>query len=172
MPSMKAHFQTLALYNLWANRRLYRAVAGLPAPAFHESRGAFFGSLCGTLNHILLADGIWLERITGIPLTPRPERLDQILFADLPGLTRARENEDQRLIAHIAGLTEERFQETIRYRAWNGAPSEQHLGEILAHVFNHQTHHRGQAHTLISQFGAEAPALDLIYFLRDPGNPN
>ncbi len=161
---MKAYFATFARYNAWANRRLYDAVAGVPDELYRQDRGAFFGSLRGTLNHILVGDRAWLTRITGKG-TP-PASLDQILYDDFASLNQARAAEDEGIIRVIEGLDEARLAGTIRYRNMRGEDMEQPLTEVLAHVFNHQTHHRGQAHTLLSQMGHAAPALDFVYFMR------
>ncbi|MHA1600429.1 MAG: DinB family protein [Alphaproteobacteria bacterium] len=162
---MKSHFGTFAGYNAWANHRLYEAVAQVPDAHYHEDRGAFFGSLHGTLNHILVGDRAWLHRITGNG-TP-PASLDQILYGDFASLRQARIAEDERIIRVVGGLDAARLAGTITYRNMRGDHMEQQLAEVLAHVFNHQTHHRGQAHTLVSQLGYEAPALDLVYFVRE-----
>jgi uncharacterized damage-inducible protein DinB len=164
---MKAHFDAFARYNRWANRRLYGAVAELSDARFREDRGAFFGSLRGTLNHLLVGDRLWFGRIEGTG--PMPTRLDEILYDTFAELRAAREAEDERIVRVVGGLDEARIAGSLTYRTIKGEPYEQPLAPILTHVFNHQTHHRGQAHTLLSQFGREAPAIDFIYFLRDPG---
>ncbi len=162
---MKAHFETFARYNAWANQRLYTAVAEVPDAQYHEDRGAFFGSVHGTLNHILVGDRAWLTRITGEG-TP-PASLDQILCEGFATLRQARTAEDDRIVRVVGGMDEARLAGTLKYRNMRGEDMEQPLAQVLAHVFNHQTHHRGQAHTLLSQMGYEAPPLDLVYFLRD-----
>jgi len=162
---MKTYFETFARYNAWANQRLYEAVAEVPDAQYREDRGAFFGSLHGTLNHILVGDRAWFTRITGDGTSPAS--LDQILCDDFTTLRQARTAEDDRIIRVIGGLDEAQLAGTIKYRNMRGDHMEQPLTQVLAHVFNHQTHHRGQAHTLLSQMGREAPALDLVYFLRD-----
>ncbi|MEK0086078.1 DinB family protein [Benzoatithermus flavus] len=164
---MQQHFSTLARYNRWANRRLYEAVAALPDADYRREMGAFFGSLRGTLNHLLVADRIWLQRITGEGTSPA--RLDEILHDDFPSLREARAAEDERIIRVVDGLGEERLAGTFGYRNLKGQAFEQELAPVLAHFFNHQTHHRGQAHTLLTQLGRAAPELDLIYFLREQG---
>jgi uncharacterized damage-inducible protein DinB len=164
---MRQHFATFARYNRWANRRLYVALAELPDADYRRDLGAFFGSLRGTLNHVLVADRIWLHRITGEGTAPT--RLDEILHDDLASLRAARAAEDERIIGVVDSLSEERLAGSFRYRNVRGQAFEQPLAPVLAHVFNHQTHHRGQAHTLLTQLGREAPELDLIYFLREQG---
>jgi uncharacterized damage-inducible protein DinB len=164
---MQQHLSTFARYNRWANQRLYAAAAALPDADYRRDLGAFFGSLHGTLNHILVADRIWLFRITGEG--PAPARLDEILHDDLDTLRQARVAEDERIIRVMDGLSEERLAGSLRYRNMKGDAFEQKLALVLAHFFNHQTHHRGQAHALLTRLGREAPELDLLYFLREQG---
>ncbi|WP_029007748.1 DinB family protein [Azospirillum halopraeferens] len=162
---MKDHFRLFARYNRWANDRLFDAVAALPEERFREDRGAFFGSLCGTLNHILVGDQLWMRRFEGAG--PQPPSLDTILHPDLPGLRAAREAEDARILAFVEAQDEARFAGTLAYTNVRGERWEQPFSAVLGHLFNHQTHHRGQAHTLLSQFGHTPPELDLIYFMRE-----
>ena len=159
----KPHFEALALYNRWSNRRLYEVAAQLADAQFREDRGAFFGSLRGTLNHILVADRLWLERIEGAG--PRPSALDEILYDDFAGLHAAREAEDERILRILATTPVERFESVLSYRSMAGTPHELPFTQVVTHIFNHQTHHRGQAHALLSQFGLDAPSIDFVYFL-------
>lgn len=161
----KPHFASLAAYNRWANRRLCDAVAGLPDAVWREDRGAFFGSLRGTLNHLLVADRVWLRRIEGSG--PQPSALDEILFDRFDAFRPAREAEDERIIRMVEAADEARLASTLSYRTMAGAPFEQPLTLVLTHVFNHQTHHRGQAHTLLTQSGCDAPPLDYLFFVRE-----
>jgi uncharacterized damage-inducible protein DinB len=163
---MREHFVELAGYNAWANRRLYAAARALPDAEYRADRGAFFGSLHGTLNHLLATDRIWMRRFTGSG--DAPDRLDAILHDDLDGLERARIAEDARIRAYVAGLDDASLAATIRYRrVTTPEPIEQPLGPGLAHLFNHQTHHRGQAHAILTGLGREAPALDLLFYQRE-----
>jgi uncharacterized damage-inducible protein DinB len=165
MPTMMVeHFRTFAHYNRWANDLLYAAAGTLSDADYRADRGAFFRSLHGTLNHILVCDRIWLQRITGEGTAPA--RLDDILFEDLAPLRAARTAEDLRIVDHVDGLDEQRLQGDLTYRNTRGGSFTQPLAQVLAHVFNHQTHHRGQAHTILTGLGRKAPELDLIYFLR------
>lgn len=159
----KPHFETLARYNRWANRRLYETAAALTDAQFGENRGAFFGSVRGTLNHLLVADRLWLERIEGAG--PKPSALDEILHDQFADLRAAREAEDERLLRVVTAQPEERFETTLAYRNTKGTPFALPFAAVLTHVFNHQTHHRGQAHGLLSQFGLAAPVIDFVYFL-------
>lgn len=162
---LKQHFATFAAYNRWANERLYEVVASLSDGQYREDRGAFFGSLHGTLNHILVGDRAWLSRLTGEGESP--PRLDIILYQGFDDLRAAREAEDERIIRYTAGLDDARLSADLHYRNIAGEANSQPLPLVLAHFFNHQTHHRGQAHDLLTQFGCDAPPLDLIYFIRE-----
>src|SRR5258708_25685778 len=165
---MKALFQMLATYNRWANERFYDATANLQDADYRRDRGAFFGSIHGTLNHILIGDRIWMHVLTGEG--EKPQALDLILYDDLGALRRARRAEDARIAGYIAGLTEHDLAGTVRYRTLRSpADIEQQVAPLLLHVFNHQTHHRGQAHCLLTPFTAEAPSLDLVVFQRETG---
>jgi uncharacterized damage-inducible protein DinB len=158
----------LARYNGWANERLYGAAARLSDGDYRADRGAFFKSLHGTLNHLLVTDRIWMKRFTGEG--DAPTRLDAILFEQLADLREARRAEDARIEAFVAGLSEDALAGAIRYRTIsNPADIEQPLLPALVHVFNHQTHHRGQAHAILTGLVGDAPSFDLILFQRQSG---
>ena len=163
---MKAHYAAFARYNAWANRRLYDAAGELSDEEYRADRGAFFKSMHGTLNHLLTADRVWMHRFTGDG--PSPERLDMIHHDQLQDLRAAREKEDERIVAYIDRLTEAQLGGTIRYRRVS-TPEEfvQALAPALAHFFNHQTHHRGQAHSILCTFGHRGLVLDLLAFQRE-----
>jgi uncharacterized damage-inducible protein DinB len=161
-------FRMLAAYNDWANRRLFSAAAELPEEAYRADRGAFFKSVHGTLNHLLVTDRIWMKRFTG--QGESPERLDAILFEHLLDLEQARKAEDARISAYVDGLDEAALALRFRYRrASTPEEFEQPLAPALLHVFNHQTHHRGQVHAILTGFGRHAHALDLMQFQRQSG---
>jgi uncharacterized damage-inducible protein DinB len=165
---MKTHFVMMANYNEWANARLFRAAGTLNEALYRKDVGAYFRSLHGTLNHLLVADRIWMRRLTGTG--EHPERLKAILFEDLPSLRAARVEEDSRIIAFVKSLDEPAFEEVWDYRTLSGAPQRQRRREILAHLFNHETHHRGQAHAILTVLGvAEPESLDLLIMQRDKG---
>jgi uncharacterized damage-inducible protein DinB len=165
---MQSHFAMLAGYNAWANARVYDAAAALDDAAYRADRGAFFKSVHGTLNHLLVADRIWMRRFTGEG--EAPTRLDAILYETFGDLRAAREREDARIAAYVAGLSEATLAGKFRYRTIvDPADVEQTLAPALIHVFNHQTHHRGQVHALLTGLGRDAPSLDLILFQRATG---
>lgn len=165
---MLDHFRMFADYNEWANRRLYAAAADLSQSELRENKGAFFGSVLATLNHILAADRIWMKRFTGEGAAPTA--LDVTLHDDLAGLTSARKQEDARIIAWLAGLDPARLGATFSYTPLSSSTSiTQKLGPTLAHVFNHQTHHRGQVHATLTALGQPSIVLDLAFFLWSDG---
>jgi uncharacterized damage-inducible protein DinB len=167
---MKPHFVMFAAYNRWANARLYAASAGLPPGDFLADRGAFFGSLCGTLNHLLVTDRIWLRRLTGEG--PLHTALDETVTSDLATLAALRADEDERLAAYVDGLDEAAFAGSFTYRpVTNPRDITQPRAAVLAHLFNHQTHHRGQASAILTGLaGRDAcPSFDLIAFQRESG---
>lgn len=164
---MKSHFSMFAAYNAWANTQLYDAVAALPDEDIRLDRGAFFKSILGTLNHILVADRIWMKRFTGEG--DAPIKLDTILHDDFSLLRVAREAEDNRIIQWIDDLLPASFAGRFTYTTVTDMRTvSQRIAPALAHFFNHQTHHRGQTHALLTGLGENGPELDLIYFQRSP----
>jgi len=164
---MKTHFVMFAGYNRWANERIYAAAATVPDSAYRADHGAFFGSLHRTLNHLVVTDRIWMRRLSGDG--PTHTRLDEVPYDDLASLREARQAEDARIVAFVDQLDEARLAGTVLYQTIT-SPQQitQPLAAALAHVFNHQTHHRGQAHGLLTAIGGRdaAPSLDLILFQR------
>ena len=167
---MLARYRMFAGYNAWCNARLYDAAARVPDADYRANRGAFFKSLHGTLNHLLVGDRIWMQRFTGQGEVPT--NLDAILYEDFAGLRAARQAEDARISGYIEGLSETDLAGTLRYRTFvRPQEIEQPLGFALDHFLNHQTHHRGQAHALLSAvIGNDlTPSFDLIIYQRETG---
>ena len=167
---MTDRYRIFAGYNAWANARVYDAAAKLSDADYRADRGAFFKSVHGTLNHLLVADRIWMRRFTGEG--PSPTRLDDIPFENFPDLRDARSQEDRRIVDYIGGLSDADLAGLFRYRTIvNPADIKQPLSPALDHFFNHQTHHRGQIHALLTAMtgNAAAPALDLIIYQRESG---
>ena len=163
---MLSHLPMLAAYNAWANRRLYDAASRLADTEYRADRGAFFKSVHGTLNHLLVTDQIWLHRFTGEG--DAPSRLDAILFDDLSALRQARESEDARIRDYVDRLDEAALAGTFRYRRVSTPEVfEQPLAPALLHLFNHHAHHRGQVHCLLTGLTGDAPSLDLLFFQRE-----
>ena len=162
------HFRTLARFNAWANARVYDAASALPEGEYKKARpAAYFGSIHGTLNHLLATDRLWFGRVEGVDRGVTA--LDQILCADLAALRTAREAEDQRIIALVDGLDEAALAGDLSYRSMLGGTLTLPLRVALAAVFNHQTHHRGQAHALLKEAGTEPPALDIPVYWSERG---
>ncbi|MBE9229220.1 damage-inducible protein DinB [Phormidium sp. LEGE 05292] len=156
---LQKHFQMLARYNTLANRRIYDACALLSDAERKRARPAFFKSIHGTLNHIMVGDRIWLTRFAGekIPSTG----LDAILYEDFAELSAVRRLEDRRIENFAAGLTEEFIKGTIKYVNNQGKLYEDPVELLITHFFNHQTHHRGQIHDMLTQTEIAPPVLDM-----------
>ena len=154
-----------AAYNQWANNRIYDAALDLTDEEFNRNVGAVFGSLMGTLNHILVTDRIWMKRFSSEG--DAPAALDAIIHRGLGALRIAREAEDSRIIAWIDALSEKALAGRFTYMTVTDMRTvSQRLAPALAHLFNHQTHHRGQAHMILTSLGRPSVSLDLVYFQR------
>jgi uncharacterized damage-inducible protein DinB len=167
---MKPFLSMMANYNRWANERVFDAAAKLPDADLRADGGAFFGSVHATLNHLLVTDRIWLRRMTGEG--PLHTRLDEIVHHDFATLRADRVAEDARLLGFVESLDEARVAGTFTYTpVTSPQPVTQPLATALAHLFNHQAHHRGQVHALITRFGGPSagPVLDLVAFQRATG---
>lgn len=150
-----------AQYNEAMNRQLYAVCTQLPEAELSVDRGAFFRSILGTLNHLLLVDRLWLARMQGKPYAAT--RLDEILYARLTELTHERARTDADLAEYLHGLTPRDLDGDLHYTSLlTPEPRRVRLGDALLHVFHHQTHHRGQITTLLSQMGVDFGETDLI----------
>jgi uncharacterized damage-inducible protein DinB len=161
------HFRMLAAYNRWANEKLYALCDALPDEERKRDRKAFFHSIHGTLNHLLLGDRAWLGRFIGEPVSFRS--LDQELYADWGDLRRERAKTDAAIESFCNGLTEERLGADLDYATQAGTRHRHPLAPALVHLFNHETHHRGQLTTLLMQTGVDPGAIDLIVYYRERG---
>lgn len=160
---MLNHFRRFADYNRWANTRLYDAVGGLSDEDYRAPRQAFFGSVHGVLNHMMVGDTIWTSRLHG---TSPSIALDAEMYEDRSALRSARERMDGDIIAYMADRTEADMAGDVHFKTTSGDPHSMELAVLLAHFFNHQTHHRGQAHDMLSQTNVAPPPLDMLYFIR------
>ena len=163
---MKTHLQRMAAYNRWANERLYEAAGKLSTAELEAARSGFFPSILKTLNHILVGDTVWMGRLDGTG-SPGITGLNQILHIEFAALKAARVAMDGRIIAFVDALPPQRLEEDLVYHTMAGDPMRTNVAQVLMHFFNHQTHHRGQAHAMLSSTPVAPPVLDLIYFLRD-----
>jgi len=166
------HLQLMADYNRWMNEKVYQTAAGLPCDELRADRKAFFGSILGTLNHLVVADTIWLKRFAQHPAghpslelvkhLEDPQALNQLLFTDLQALLARRQLLDQVLVAWTAELSEANLDTVLSYSNTAGIKADRNFYGLLTHLFNHQTHHRGQATTLLSQAGVDGGSTDLL----------
>lgn len=171
------HIRLMARYNQWMNDKVYDVAATLSPAELALDRKAFFGSIIGTLNHLVIADTAWFKRfathpaafaaLDGIRALPQPVSLDQTLFADLAGLRERRQFIDRCILAFADEVTEPTLDHALEYRNMKGLPMRKHFFSLLMTVFNHQTHHRGQTTTLLSQAGLDVGVTDLLALIAD-----
>lgn len=160
----------LADYNRWMNQRLYDAAATLPEAEVLRDRGAFFGSILQTLNHIAAGDTLWLRRFAtltpglqqALEPYPQPATLRQPVGTTLQDLRAYRDGLDAVIVDWARGLTAQQLAATLGYVNTAGQKQARNFGALVLHFFNHQTHHRGQASTLLFQAGVDVGVTDLL----------
>lgn len=161
MISLK-YTQTMQSYNRWMNDRLYNCCGKLSDEERKRDVGAFFRSIHGTLNHLLLGDRIWLGRFTGKPFVVTS--LDQELYSDFAQLRSERKSTDLKISDWSSSLSEADLAGDLSYLSVvNPKPRRCPLWVAVTHFFNHQTHHRGQLTTLLVQRGIDPEVTDLIW---------
>ncbi|MEM9140178.1 MAG: DinB family protein, partial [Pseudomonadota bacterium] len=151
--------------NHWSNHRLHTACAALSAEDYHAQRPSFFGSIHAHLDHIVVVDWLYLERLTGEALLPKP--LPEPLHAELPQLTRDQTNADRALIKFCEEVAPQRLDSTVSFTLASGALYTERVADVLAHLFQHQIHHRGQVHALLSATPVPPPQLDEFHMAGD-----
>lgn len=164
MAGLVTHMREMARYNAWANDRVYAASALLSEADWAADCGIFFHSVQGTLNHLLVTDRIWLRRITGSGATY--DRLDALPYPQLAELKYQRDAEDRRIVELVDSLEHAALEADFSYANMAGVDQRNPLWQALVHLFNHQTHHRGQVHAGMTRLGLDPPGLDLIAFQR------
>jgi uncharacterized damage-inducible protein DinB len=152
------YYSTISTYNQWMNQKLYAVCAEIPDLDRKSDRGAFFKSVHGTLNHILVADRIWLGRFTQQPFTVQ---LDKELYIDFSDLRTQRERLDLKIIDWAQDLTPDWLNTDFTYTNSSGFTRTLPHWLLVTHMFNHQTHHRGQLTTLLNQLGYQSGVTDL-----------
>lgn len=175
MDSRIKHVQLMASYNEWMNTKLYSAAMQLPDEELARDRKAFFKSILGTLNHLVVADTIWLNRYRQHPANfsvlnpvqgwPMPTSLDQILFDEVQHLYEHRKIIDKTVQELAASVSERDLDVVLHYSSTKGIPFDKNFFSLLMHFFNHQTHHRGQVTTLLSQQGIDVGVTDLVMLI-------
>lgn len=159
----KDYFQMLARYNQWANRLLFSAGADLSAPDWHKDRGGAFPSLHHTLCHLYVGDRLWLSRF--LQQDHPGFTLDAVPFDDFDGLWQARQQCDRDILAFADALDDETLSRSFTYTDSRGKQHRQVKGYLLAYFFNHQSHHRGQAHVMLHQETGTSLPMDFVYYL-------
>jgi uncharacterized damage-inducible protein DinB len=168
MSALQDHFRLMARNNRWSNHRLCQACAHLSPEECTGDRGAFFGSILGTLNHILLVDRWYLGQLTGTlsePMLPH----DTMLHADMQFLTRAQVESDRDLIDFCDSLDQAGLARAVRWTTAEGMEYSDPVHVVLAHLFFHQIHHRGQVHQMLCTTHVPAPQLDEFFLSSDAG---
>ncbi len=149
----------LARYNRIANERLYEQCGQLDPVEYRRERQGSFGSIHGLLNHILLGDRIWMSRFAGGGNTTPP--LNSILFDSFAELSSARAAQDEEIEAFFEKTDADFLPRQFRYTNNQGKDYVETAPVAVLHFFNHQTHHRGQVHVMISQTDVKPPSLDM-----------
>ena len=174
---MKSNFELMAAYNQSMNQRLFESASVLSLSELEKDRRAFFRSIMGTINHILVGDTIWLKRFadhnTGfnsleyVRNLPSPTTLDETLYSTFWPLQEARSKMDKVFLDFTSEITESDLSGVLEYKNTKGLHFAKNFGQILQHVFNHQTHHRGQVTTLLTQVGVDVGVTDLLLLIPD-----
>ncbi|UTW07720.1 DinB family protein [Pseudomonas benzenivorans] len=174
---MQRHFELLAQYNQWMNNKVYEAASKLSPEELSKDRGAYFKSILGTLNHLMVGDTIWLQRFAQLPACanslepardlPTPSALDQLVCRDIGQLSEQRRQLDALICTWIASLKESDLDQVLSYRNMQDQPARRQFSSLLLHFFNHQPHHRGQVTTLLSQAGLDVGVTDLLALIPD-----
>jgi uncharacterized damage-inducible protein DinB len=170
---LKEHVYLMADYNQWMNQKIFEVVGTLSPENLHEDKGAFFGSIFATLNHLVVADTLWLKRFSPLleeidafqPIVTlaTPKALDQFVTNNFNDLKDHRQLLDETLLEVASLLTDKQLLQTINYTNNKGVAANKTLFNLLMHLFNHQTHHRGQVTTLLSQSGLDVGITDLVF---------
>lgn len=175
---IRNHFILMADYNKRMNDQVYDASSKLDEEKLSADTGAFFSSVLGTLNHIMVGDLLWLSRFAihsdrykslhGLSALPKPKGLDDTLYPELPLLAKARKLIDKAIRQWLnEDIRVDDFNRTLVYANSQGVVCERDFGELLSHFFNHQTHHRGQVSTLLYQQKVDVGVTDLLIDIPD-----
>lgn len=166
----------MAEYNAAMNRKVYDAAGKLPHAELVADRKAFFGSILGTLSHLLAGDTIWLKRFAVHParfpalqvmhdVPPPAGGLTHSFGDDLASLLPHRLHRDGVISQWAAQIRTEDLALALEYRSTKGDLYRKDFGAVVAHFFNHQTHHRGQVSTLLTQAGVDIGVTDLLLWV-------
>lgn len=175
--SLSENLTLLADYNAAMNQRMYDAAAQLPEEELLADRRAFFGSILGTLNHLVVGDTLWLQRFAHHPANfaalapmramPAPTALSQMQFYELSHWHPHRKELDAIISAWVREVREEHLAHVLEYTNTKGVVARKRMSSLVLHFFNHQTHHRGQVTTMLSQAGIAFGVTDLLAGIPD-----
>jgi uncharacterized damage-inducible protein DinB len=155
-----SYYQLMAEYNCWMNQKIYSVCASIPDEKRKQDLGAFFKSIHGTLNHLLYGDKAWMGRFTNNPFPVTA--MGQELYGDFESLKAEREKIDREILEWSIELDPDWLSQPFEYTSNVDGERRVLLTSILVtHMFNHQTHHRGQVTTLIKQVGYEPGVTDI-----------
>ena len=162
----------MAEYNEWMNDKLYEAAMTLSDEELIANRNAFFGSILGTLNHLVVGDTLWLKRFATHPAKyselvflneiSMPTRLDELLFEDIRSLSKHRVMLDNKIKQWADSISESDLDQVLAYTTMEGKAAQKKFYTLLINLFNHQTHHRGQTTTLLTQANVDVGITDLL----------
>ena len=161
--NLKQHFSTLTQYHFWAFNRLYEYLESVSEANYRRECGLFFKSIHGSLNHSLLADKIWYGRCINQSFSV--SGLDEELCSDRKQLEKEIKNQSAKWSDFLIEIDADKLGSIIEYRTTEGSEKSLQLANILSHIVNHGTHHRGQVSAALTQFGYPAPEIDLPYFI-------
>jgi uncharacterized damage-inducible protein DinB len=175
------HICLMATYNEWMNAKIYEAAGSLTDDELSADRKAFFGSILGTLNHLVAGDTVWLQRFARHPAShlalhpilqrPPPTSLDQLLYPNIRELSAQRVWLDQMIVEWSRSIVESDLDHVLSYASMKGVPADKDFYGLVMHFFNHQTHHRGQVTTLLSQAGVDVGDTDLVILIPSGHTP-
>ena len=161
-----AYVQLMAAYNAEMNRRLYAAAGRLDEAARRADRGAFFGSIHATLSHLVWADRIWMHRFAGWERPPGGIPGSTTLFTDFAAMRQTRMALDADLTAWAAALAPGWLDgDLVWFSGATGREQRRPKPVVVVHMFNHQTHHRGQVHAMLTASGEQTGDTDLPFIL-------
>ena len=165
MSTLEEHFASMARNNLWSNHRVHRACAQLSPGECARDRGAFFGSIHGTLNHILLIDRWYIGRLSGKPVRPPVPHTG--IHTSLEALASAQLESDRELVELCDLLDPSELTRSVSWTTAEGGKCSDPVHVVLAHLFLHQIHHRGQVHQMLCTTDVRAPQLDEFFLSSD-----
>lgn len=160
-------FEVLARYNIWATQKLTEALLNVSESDFSRPCGLFFNSICGTLNHILVGEHyLWYSRFARLPI-PDGLKLNSIIETDKKEILNLLNQKSHNWVGFLAHFQDKRFPKQLDYITSAGKPMSLSYVDVLLHVFQHSTHHRGQITAALTIMGYPCPELDLVYMLAE-----